>query len=267
MLRCSSVAFRDDSEAARSRADALERENKQLREQLAKARAAAKDGAKAEEAPLPQPKPALWIVAGLAAALGGPFLCIRLHLPLVLIAASASAGLFLLAVGMVKAFVLVVPPNEILVLSGRAHRRHDGEMIGYRVVSGGRAIRVPFLERADSMSVESMSVIVSPGTAYTKASVPTNIEGVVTVKIAGHAPTVHNAIERFLGRDKQEIATVARETIEGHLRGVCALLTFDAIHGDPVRFASQVIAEAERDFEKLGLDLDTLVIKRVEKNC
>ena len=44
-------------------------------------------------------------------------------------------------------------PDQILVIAGRGRRRRDGQRIGYRVVHGGRALMVPWLEHRRWMDV------------------------------------------------------------------------------------------------------------------
>jgi flotillin len=74
---------------------------------------------------------------------------------------------------------------------------------------------------------------------------------------------MNNAIERFLGREPAEISRIAKETLEGNLRGVLAQLTPEEVNEDKTRFAQTLIEEAERDMHRMGLALDTLKIQNV----
>src|SRR5213078_737510 len=74
---------------------------------------------------------------------------------------------------------------------------------------------------------------------------------------------VGNAIERFLGKDRVEIARVVKETLEGHLRGVLATLTPEELNQDRLKFSRQLEASSGPDLEKLGLELDVLKIQHV----
>lgn len=74
---------------------------------------------------------------------------------------------------------------------------------------------------------------------------------------------VGNAIERFLDRNRSEIARVARETLEGNLRGVVATLTPEEVNEDRLRFAERIAEDVSHDLSKLGLRLDTLKIQSV----
>src|SRR5688572_15884461 len=59
-------------------------------------------------------------------------------------------GVLLAAFGIalytVKKLIIIVPPNQAAVITGRRRALGDGTNIGYRTVSGGRTIRVPIIE-------------------------------------------------------------------------------------------------------------------------
>ena len=52
-----------------------------------------------------------------------------------------------------NSFLCVCKPNEIVVLAGRKHRNSSGKEVGYRVLIGGRALRIPILETVQRMNV------------------------------------------------------------------------------------------------------------------
>src|SRR5687768_3660148 len=67
----------------------------------------------------------------------------------------------LVLIGIVKAFMYICRPNEILIFSGRKRRMADGESVGFRVVTGGRAFRVPVLERVARMDMSLIPIDLS----------------------------------------------------------------------------------------------------------
>jgi flotillin len=99
--------------------------------------------------------------------------------------------------------------------------------------------------------------------AYAKGGTPLNIQAIANVKISRDWSLVGNAIERFLERDREEIARVARETLEGNLRGVVATLTPEQLNEDRLQFAERISNDVSSDLAKLGLQLDTLKIQSV----
>ena len=115
--------------------------------------------------------------------------------------------------------IYICAPNEVLIFSGG--RRKDGSKdFGYRLVKGGRGIRIPFLERVDRINLTNMPIDVSATNAYSKGGIPLTVQGVANVKISGHEPVLNNAIERLLGKPREEIVAIAKATLEGSLRGV-----------------------------------------------
>ena len=58
-----------------------------------------------------------------------------------------------------------------------------------------------------------------------------------------------------LGQDPAEIRRVAKETLEGHLRGVLARMTPEEVNEDRLKFADELVHEASDDFDRLGLAL------------
>ncbi|MBS1703284.1 MAG: flotillin family protein [Armatimonadetes bacterium] len=158
--------------------------------------------------------------------------------------------------------IYICAPNEVLIFSGG--RRKDGTReYGYRLVKGGRGIRIPFLERVDRINLTNMPIDVSASNAYSKGGIPLTVQGVANVKIAGHEPVLNNAIERFLGKQREEIMAIAKATLEGSLRGVLSTMTPEQVNEDKILFAERLVHEVETDMTTLGLVVDTLKIQNV----
>ncbi|AFZ42685.1 band 7 protein [Halothece sp. PCC 7418] len=169
----------------------------------------------------------------------------------------------IILVGMINACVQICDPNKILIISGRKYKRQDGQELGYKVIYGGRAFRIPILEQVETMDLTTLPIPIEVTNAYAKGGTPLNIQAIANVKISGDWSLVGNAIERFLGRDRGEISRVARETLEGNLRGVVATLTPEQLNEDRLEFAARIANDVSGDLAKLGLQLDTLKIQSV----
>jgi flotillin len=180
------------------------------------------------------------------------------------------AALFIIAVLAVIAGAVVINkviyicgPNEVLIFSGTHRKRADGRMVGYKLVRGGRKIRFPLLEEVDKLDLTNMIIELEVQGAYSKGGIALNVNGVANIKVASDEPLIGNAIERFLGKKREEIMRIAQETLEGNLRGVLATLTPEEVNQDRVKFAQHLLHEGEQDLQKLGLVLDTLRIQHV----
>jgi flotillin len=161
-----------------------------------------------------------------------------------------------------KNLLFVATPNQVLVLAGSVRKRGDRE-IGFRAIRGGRAVRMPLIEQVYWMDISNIPVEIEVRHAFSKGGIPLNVQGVAHVKLPGEEPRLANAVERFLGRSRGEIAQVARETLEGNVRGVLAQLTPEQVNEDKMAFANKLLDEAEHDFVRMGLVLDTLKIQNV----
>lgn len=176
-----------------------------------------------------------------------------------LIPALSGFGLafaLLVVVGIARQFLFIGRPNEMLIFFGRGSETQ-------LLMGGGRRWRIPVLEQVERMTLNTLPIDIQVINAYSKGGIALNVHAVANVKVSNDPKIVGNAIERFLGRDRSELQRVAKETLEGHLRGVLATLTPEEINEDRLKFASALVNEAEEDFEKLGLHLDTLKVQAV----
>ncbi len=183
----------------------------------------------------------------------------------IVIGALVLAGIVLTLV--ISKLIYICPPNRVLIFSGTSRKVVNSEganrEVGYRLVQGGRGIRIPLMERVDHLDLTIMIIDLRVQGAYAKGGIPLNVEGIANVKISSNEATLANAIERMLGKPREEIMRVARETLEGNLRGVLATMTPEEVNQDRVKFATELLHEADRDLSGLGLELDTLKIQSV----
>ncbi len=59
----------------------------------------------------------------------------------------------------------------------------------------GRGIRVPLLERVDRMDLTNMAIDIRVVNAYSKGGIPLTVEGVANMKVASEEPTIGNNLE------------------------------------------------------------------------
>jgi flotillin len=176
-------------------------------------------------------------------------------------AVAVIGGIASVAIAMtVKSLIIICQPSEVVIFSGP--KKSAGERVGFQALRGGRRIRIPLIESIDRMALTNMVVDVGVRGAYTTDGVPINVQGVANVKIDGGLH-LGNAAERLLGKKREEIVKIARETLEANLRGVLAKLTPEQVNEDKESFAQELIEEADKDLSTLGLLLDTLKIQTV----
>jgi flotillin len=183
-------------------------------------------------------------------------------IPIATVLLAVAGVVVALLYAMIKRLLWVSNPNEALIFSGTTRMVGD-KPVGYRFVRGGRSLRRPFIEQVDVMDLSMFTVVVHVAGAFSKGGIPLTIQGIANVKLPGEEPRLANAVERFLGRTREEIYHIAKETLEGNLRGVLASLTPEEVNEDKMRFAQTLLEEAEHDMSRIGLVLDTLKIQNV----
>ena len=175
------------------------------------------------------------------------------------------AALIILA--FIKANLRICHPNEILVFSGRKRKLKDGSEVGYRVIKGGRGLKIPIIESVTRLPLTTIPIDIELSGALTSGLIPVNIEAMANIKIAGSEDEgLSNALERFLGKNLNEVSQIAKENLEGSLRGVLATLSPESANNHRLEFAEKVVQQARDDLSRLGLVLDTFKIKHLSDN-
>ena len=156
-----------------------------------------------------------------------------------------------------------VSPNAVAVLSGRKRKLADGRVVGYRMVRGGAALRIPLLEKVEYLHLNVMTIPLEIKRAYTLKGVPVSVKAVANVKIRGDETSLQASAERFLGMTHVEVQKVIFQTLEGHLRSILGTLTVEEVNSDRQSFAQKLTTEAATDLEKMGIGVDVLTIQEI----
>lgn len=164
-----------------------------------------------------------------------------------------------------------VPPNKVLIVSGRKRlvpvRRPDGEVekqiVGYRIVKGGGSIILPVVERVDILSLELMTMEVKTPEVYTVKGVPVMVDGIAQLKVKSDDVSIATAAEQFLGKPVEEIRRIATQTLEGHLRAILGAMTVEDIYKNRETFAQKVQEVAATDLANMGLEIISFTIRDI----
>src|ERR1700730_3266428 len=183
-----------------------------------------------------------------------------LLLPLIILAVVLA---ILIAAGLFSRNYLKVSPNMVAVLSGRKRKLADGHYVGYRMVRGGAALRIPLLEKVEYLSLNVMTIPLEIKPAYTVQGVPVSVKAVANVKIRGDETSLQAAAERFLGMTHVGIQKVIFQTLEGHLRSILGTLTVEEVNSDRQSFAQKLTTEAAQDLERMGIGVDVLTVQEI----
>lgn len=178
--------------------------------------------------------------------------------------ALAVALALLVFLALLRRFLFVCRPNELLVVAGKRHKLPSGDWANYTVILAGAHWRVPFLQTVSRMDIRLMPIELAVTKVLSNGGIPLDVHAVANIKVTSNPQFVYNAVERFLTLPPQAIHTTARQTLEGALRDVISQLTPEQVNEDRIEFANRLLETTSEVFDKLGLHLDTLKIQRVE---
>lgn len=156
---------------------------------------------------------------------------------------------------MVLPIILTCGPNEVIVLSGLGYRKSA-------MITGGRIIAFPGLQRWSRMSLNVMTITVTSSEVYTSQGVPISVSGVAQVKISTQHPDIlERACENFLKKSQQQIVTLITATLEGHQRAILGTMSVEDIYKNRKLFNQRVFDVASKDLCNLGLHVLSYTIR------
>ncbi len=167
-------------------------------------------------------------------------------------------GAVLATIVMVRKFLtwfMTAGPNEAMIISGK------GEPV---VVVGGRAFVVPLFNQADRLSLEVVTIDVHNRNVYTAQGIAMDVDGVAQIAVRNDETSIRTAARQFLGRKQLEIANVAQQTMEGHLRSILGQMTVEEIYKEREKFAQAVQQHATTDMQKMGLNILSFTLRDVK---
>jgi hypothetical protein len=152
---------------------------------------------------------------------------------------------------------LTVTPgqDEVLVLSGRQHKLPDGSTVDYRVVRSGSTLRVPLVERLGRLDLAPVPVLVRLTDVRVREKVPMLIEATVQLRIAADDDHIHEAVRRFLGSSRKEIASGTGSVLERHLAAIASRRRPEELVRAPGSLSSSLAFEARMDLLDFGLEI------------
>ncbi len=161
-----------------------------------------------------------------------------------------------------------VGPNHVLVVYGKKHNFRDattGERgtRGFRIVKGGGTVVLPVLETSSVLSLELMTLDITTPAVYTVQGVPLLAEGVAQIKVKGDDTSICTAAEQFLDKTQLQIAEIAHQTLEGHLRAIIGTMNVEEIVTNRDSFAQRVQEVSAGDLANMGLQVVSFVIKDI----
>jgi pyruvate/2-oxoglutarate dehydrogenase complex dihydrolipoamide acyltransferase (E2) component len=154
----------------------------------------------------------------------------------------------------------IVGGNELGVVTG------SGRAKGFRTFSGGRAFVIPLFQRFSKVDLTPITIEVVVDSAIAMGIVPLNVKATVSFAIASNEAGRSYAVTRILSlaSDRRELAKIAGDIIEGHLRDSIASVTPEQVMKDKDALVSKMINVCKGDLENIGLQITTMNIADVD---
>ena len=113
-------------------------------------------------------------------------------------------------------------PDEAMLISGGKHGIGGAP---FRVVTGHGAFVLPFLRRANFLTLSMCEAEVSEQ-CVTKQGIALNVRAVIAFKVGNDQESIVNAGQRFLS-DQDQMSTLTGRIFAGHLRSIIGSMTVD----------------------------------------
>ena len=151
--------------------------------------------------------------------------------------------LIIISCGYVKA-----PPDMAFIISGMRKKP--------RILIGRAAIKVPFFERLDKLSLGAIQIDVK-----TKSAVPTaeyiniRVDSTVSVRVGRTDEMIALAAQNFLNVNRETIASKINDLLEGNIREIVGQMKLTEMVSDRKAFSEKVQANVVPDLARFGLEL------------
>lgn len=130
-----------------------------------------------------------------------------------------AVGAFFLLVVILKSFVRVCPPNQVLVVTG-GKTNVKGKEHGYRLKRGGYTFVIPFFQRAEplDLSIIPINVRIEGVNSANGITVGADATACVCVDHEDEG-LLYSAVERLMGKSRGEIQEQIQQMMVGNFRG------------------------------------------------
>ncbi len=170
-------------------------------------------------------------------------------IPIVLIAIGVLILVLIFISGYVKA-----PTDKAFVISGLRKKP--------KIIIGTASIKIPFLERKDELELSLVQVDIKTDSAVpTKEFINVRVDGVANVKIRNDDAYLEKAAQNFLNKDKNYIAAIAQQVLEGNMREIIGTMELTQLVHNRDAFAYNVQASTAEELSKMGLEVINLTIQ------
>lgn len=184
-----------------------------------------------------------------------------------------SGGLTIFVIVIILAILIAsykkASPNEVLIITGGCLGKKGPYLIEdpethtrVKVVKGGGAFVIPFIQQAEFQTLDTFNVDVSVEDIMTIDAVPVDASANALLRVGSTPELIAKAAEKTLGLSEEERQSQMIEVVREVLSGLTPKQA-----NDRAEFQNQVRQSIEETFANLGLEITALQITKIsDKN-
>ena len=189
--------------------------------------------------------------------------------------AIAAIVVFFLLILILKAFIKVALPHILIVVNGRKSRR-DGKTYGFSVVRG-RTTVVPYFQEARQLDLGIYPINVRVEGVNSANGITVGADATACVCIdTDDSAMVYTAVEKLLGKSREEIQEQIQRTLIGNFRGALNKATpQEAIgmknadpessdtEGSRAEFREELVRDIDSDLSTFGMKVVSVSFQNI----
>lgn len=169
-----------------------------------------------------------------------------------IIAILVIALLIFILSGYVKA-----PPDMAYIISGLKKEP--------KILIGRAGIKIPFLERKDTLLVKQVSIdIKTNGFIPTLDFIGVSIDAIAKVRVMTDDKGIKLAMKNFLNMREPQITEALTDSLQGNMREIIGTVKLKELCTDRKKFGDEVQAKAQQDMNNLGIEIISCNIQTIE---
>jgi uncharacterized membrane protein YqiK len=189
----------------------------------------------------------------------------------VLIAVVAAVVVVPILIAIVLKMLYKVPAaDQALIITGGGAKGQQAGTEGrtYKIVTGGGALVIPVLQKAQYLSMKADKAILEVE-GVDSQKIPVGVRGVAIFKVGDDEHSITNAATRFLHDQdasrgaSSQMHDLVREVFHGHLRSIIGGLSVEDLIANRNELAQQTRDASSDELQKLGLVVDSLQIQEI----
>lgn len=145
------------------------------------------------------------------------------------------------------------PPDMVYLISGL--RKEP------RVIIGKAALRIPFFERVDKLTLELIQIDVKTSKVPTADFINVDVDAVANVRIPNNSVLIQVAARHFLNQDSMYIARNVQQVLEGNMREIIGQMNLKELVNNKQLFSQKIQENAKDDINNIGLEIVNLNVQ------